>query len=361
MKAWVTLAAVVLLSIAPSAQQALDRKKIPPPSKTPELRVPAWTKSTLANGAELIVAEKHDLPLISFSITFLGGADQFEPAGKQAVASLTAALLSEGTQDARRRGAVERTAAARHDGERFGGQRERLDQLPLDGREVPGDAGHPRGHTGEPDVSCRRPRAAPRPASGAADTGPRPARRHRQPCVPAHRLRLRASVRARRHRRIAEGDHARRSRRVPQGLLPAGPCAGDRGRRHDRGVGETGHREGAGGMGQGRREARVHLPDRRRTEGDDDLPGRQAWRSAVDVRDRPSGSAAEYAGLLRAPGDEHDPRRHVPVAPQRQHPRREGLQLRRQLELRLRQGPRRRSAPAATSSPRRAMRHWSSS
>jgi zinc protease len=98
MKAWVTLAAVVLLSIAPSAQQALDRKKIPPPGKTPELRVPAWTKSTLANGADLIVAEKHDLPLISFSITFLGGANQFEPTGKQSVASLTAALLSEGTK-----------------------------------------------------------------------------------------------------------------------------------------------------------------------------------------------------------------------------------------------------------------------
>jgi predicted Zn-dependent peptidase len=101
MKAWVTLAAlatIVLHSIAPSAQQALDRKKIPPPGKTPELRVPAWTKSTLANGADLLVVEKHDLSLISFSITFLGGADQFEPAGKQAVASLTAALLSEGTQ-----------------------------------------------------------------------------------------------------------------------------------------------------------------------------------------------------------------------------------------------------------------------
>jgi zinc protease len=97
MKAWITLAAVLVLSIAPSAQQGLDRKKIPPPGKTPELRVPAWTKGTLANGADLIVAEKHDLPLISFSITFLGGADQFEAAGKQAVASLTAALLSEGT------------------------------------------------------------------------------------------------------------------------------------------------------------------------------------------------------------------------------------------------------------------------
>jgi zinc protease len=98
MKRWIAFAILLLLSAAPSAEQGLDRKKIPTPGKTPELRVPAWTKSTLANGAELLVSEKHDLPLISFSITFLGGADQFEPAGKQSVASLTAALLSEGTK-----------------------------------------------------------------------------------------------------------------------------------------------------------------------------------------------------------------------------------------------------------------------
>ena len=98
MKRFIAVAVLLLVSAAPSAQQALDRKKVPAPGKTPELRVPSWTKSTLANGAELLVAEKHDLPLISFSITFLGGADQFEPAGKQSVASLTAALLSEGTK-----------------------------------------------------------------------------------------------------------------------------------------------------------------------------------------------------------------------------------------------------------------------
>ncbi|HEU4890547.1 MAG TPA: pitrilysin family protein [Vicinamibacterales bacterium] len=98
MRRWVALAVLLLISATPSAQQNLDRKKIPTPGKTPELRVPAWTKSTLVNGAELLVSEKHDLPLISFSLTFLGGADQFEPAGKQSVASLTAALLSEGTK-----------------------------------------------------------------------------------------------------------------------------------------------------------------------------------------------------------------------------------------------------------------------
>jgi zinc protease len=88
----------VALSVAASGRQAFDRKKIPPPGKTPELRVPAWTKTTLANGADLIVSEKHDLPLVSFSITFLGGANQFEPADRTGVASLAASMMSEGTK-----------------------------------------------------------------------------------------------------------------------------------------------------------------------------------------------------------------------------------------------------------------------
>jgi len=92
------LAIALGLSLAASAQQPLDRKKVPPPAPNPTLHVPAWTRSALANGADLIVSEKHDLPLISFSLTFLGGSSQFEAAGKEGVASLTAALLSEGTR-----------------------------------------------------------------------------------------------------------------------------------------------------------------------------------------------------------------------------------------------------------------------
>src|SRR5262249_2960810 len=91
----VTLCAAAALA-APQQQQ-LDRTKIPPPGKTPELRVPAWTKATLDNGAMLIVSERHDLPLVAFSITFLGGSNQFEPAGKRGLASMTSAMLSEGT------------------------------------------------------------------------------------------------------------------------------------------------------------------------------------------------------------------------------------------------------------------------
>lgn len=91
---------LLALSLQPLALsgQGLDRTKMPPIGKTPDLRVPTWTKSTLANGAELIVSGKHELPLVSFSITFLGGGDQFEPAGRRGLAGLTAAMLSEGTK-----------------------------------------------------------------------------------------------------------------------------------------------------------------------------------------------------------------------------------------------------------------------
>ncbi len=89
---------MLALALTLVAQQTLDRTKIPPPGKTPSLRVPVWTKTALDNGADLIVSEKHDLPLVSFSITILGGADQFESADKRGAGALTASMLNEGTK-----------------------------------------------------------------------------------------------------------------------------------------------------------------------------------------------------------------------------------------------------------------------
>jgi zinc protease len=93
------IAAMLALALACPlvAQQAVDRSKIPPPGKPAVLRVPTWTKGTLTNGAELMVSEKRDLPLVAFSITLLGGASQFEPANRRGLASLTTAMLNEGT------------------------------------------------------------------------------------------------------------------------------------------------------------------------------------------------------------------------------------------------------------------------
>ena len=84
-------------SSAAQAQQPLDRTKIPPPGKTPQLQVPTWTRTSLSNGATLIVSERHALPLVSFSITFLGGANQFEPADRRGLGSMTSSMLTEGT------------------------------------------------------------------------------------------------------------------------------------------------------------------------------------------------------------------------------------------------------------------------
>ena len=80
-----------------TAQQALDRRIIPTPGKTPALHIPAWTSSTLSNGARLVVSTKHGLPLVSVQINFVGGANQYEPAGKTGLASLVASMLTEGT------------------------------------------------------------------------------------------------------------------------------------------------------------------------------------------------------------------------------------------------------------------------
>ena len=88
---------ISLTSVVSLAQQPLDRTKVPAPGPNPVLKVPTWTKTQLSNGATLIVSERHSLPLITFSITFVGGANQFEPVSKRGVASLTASMLTEGT------------------------------------------------------------------------------------------------------------------------------------------------------------------------------------------------------------------------------------------------------------------------
>jgi zinc protease len=85
------------LPAAAQARPALDRNVVPPPAATPALVVPKWTKEKLANGAELIVIEKHDLPLVSFQIAFVGGVTSYQSPSKMGLGGLTAAMMSEGT------------------------------------------------------------------------------------------------------------------------------------------------------------------------------------------------------------------------------------------------------------------------
>lgn len=89
---------VALVSSSVFAQSAIDRTKTPTPGPVPTLQVPAWTRATLSNGAELVVSEKHDVPLVSFQITFQGGANQAESTERRGLAGITAAMMSEGTK-----------------------------------------------------------------------------------------------------------------------------------------------------------------------------------------------------------------------------------------------------------------------
>lgn len=79
------------------AQGRLDRSKPPSVAPASALRVPTWTNTRLTNGAQLIVVEKHDLPLVAVNIDFVGGATSYEPADKVGVATFAANMLSEGT------------------------------------------------------------------------------------------------------------------------------------------------------------------------------------------------------------------------------------------------------------------------
>jgi zinc protease len=80
-----------------ASKSTLDRTKIPAAAKPADLRIPAWTKAALTDGAQLVVSEKHDLPLVSFTINFVGGAAQYDAEGKTGLGSIVAQMLTEGT------------------------------------------------------------------------------------------------------------------------------------------------------------------------------------------------------------------------------------------------------------------------
>jgi zinc protease len=81
--------------LAPSTAAA-DRSKLPMPQTFPEAPFPALQQATLANGMRLIVAERHAVPVVQFSLQLDAGyaADQFAAPG---VATMTMEMLDEGT------------------------------------------------------------------------------------------------------------------------------------------------------------------------------------------------------------------------------------------------------------------------
>ncbi len=85
---------VCLLNVVPLAAQFPTRP--PPPTELRAMQLPPFDEATLTNGLQIVVVENHRLPLVSVSLTMLGGASH-DPAGKEGLASLTSDVLLRGT------------------------------------------------------------------------------------------------------------------------------------------------------------------------------------------------------------------------------------------------------------------------
>jgi zinc protease len=93
---------VYILSVLPfpeftTASTGADRSKIPETGAAPELKLPKLQHATLSNGLKIVLAERHDVPLVNFSLIVDAGfaADQTATPG---TASMTTALLTGGTK-----------------------------------------------------------------------------------------------------------------------------------------------------------------------------------------------------------------------------------------------------------------------
>ena len=83
-------------SLTPSVT-GIDRTVMPPPSQDPDFTPPVPQRRTLPNGLGVTVVEKRDLPIVSFGLLVSGGTTT-DPQGQPGLASLTAQMLSEGTE-----------------------------------------------------------------------------------------------------------------------------------------------------------------------------------------------------------------------------------------------------------------------
>ena len=77
--------------------QDADRSAVPDPGPAPEVNFPALQRTTLSNGLDVVLAERHNVPLVSLSLLVDAGfaADQF---GLPGTAALALDMMDEGTR-----------------------------------------------------------------------------------------------------------------------------------------------------------------------------------------------------------------------------------------------------------------------
>ena len=77
-------------------KDSFDRSKMPVIGPNPTFTPPPVVRRKLSNGLEVLIAERHQLPILSLRLVARGG-DNLVPVGKEGMARLSASLMTEGT------------------------------------------------------------------------------------------------------------------------------------------------------------------------------------------------------------------------------------------------------------------------
>jgi zinc protease len=93
---------VYILQVDPFPQYtavktSVDRSRLPSPGPAPDVKFPTIQRATLSNGVKIMLAERHSIPVVNFSLVLDAGyaADQYATPG---TAKLAMAMLDEGTK-----------------------------------------------------------------------------------------------------------------------------------------------------------------------------------------------------------------------------------------------------------------------
>jgi hypothetical protein len=84
-----------------AAGAKLDRSKTPALGQPEKLTLPPMQRATLSNGLKVVMVERHNAPVVDFSLLVRGGYSA-DPAGMPGVVSFTQRMLEEGTPRATR-------------------------------------------------------------------------------------------------------------------------------------------------------------------------------------------------------------------------------------------------------------------
>ena len=91
-----------ILTVMPEEESSLietkvDRSQLPYPDNFPKLDLPDIQRATLSNGLQIVLSERHDVPMINLSLQMKNG-HATDPMDQAGLASFSMSMLTEGTK-----------------------------------------------------------------------------------------------------------------------------------------------------------------------------------------------------------------------------------------------------------------------